>query len=74
MNLLGKAIQDMNIRRGKKDHANFVLILQSSGTGKSRVVDELAKYIFTIPLNLRPSKDIGTLLVLVWVKLKLKQF
>ncbi|KAB5587758.1 hypothetical protein CTheo_8800 [Ceratobasidium theobromae] len=59
VNLLGKAIQDMNIRRGKKDHANFVLIFQSSGTGKSRVVDELAKYIFTIPLNLRPSKDIG---------------
>jgi hypothetical protein len=30
-------------------YANFVPIVQSSGMGKSRLVDETAKLIFTIP-------------------------
>ncbi|KAB5590064.1 hypothetical protein CTheo_6486 [Ceratobasidium theobromae] len=55
--LLKTAIQDMNVRRNNWGYANFVPIVQSSGTGKSRVVDELAKQIFTIPLNLHPSWD-----------------
>ncbi|KAB5592224.1 hypothetical protein CTheo_4321 [Ceratobasidium theobromae] len=57
VNLLTKAIHQMNIQRGSKAYANFVPIVQSSGTGKSRAADELAKLIFTIPLNLRPSED-----------------
>ncbi|KAB5592223.1 hypothetical protein CTheo_4320 [Ceratobasidium theobromae] len=47
----------MNIQRGSKAYANFIPIVQSSGTGKSRAADELAKLIFTIPLNLRPPED-----------------
>lgn len=34
-------------------YANMLPIIQSSGTGKSRMVDELAKCAFTIPFNLQ---------------------
>ncbi|KAF8627900.1 hypothetical protein AX14_011296, partial [Amanita brunnescens Koide BX004] len=34
-------------------YAKQVAIIQSSGTGKSRMVHELSKLIFTIPFNLR---------------------
>ncbi|KAG6808839.1 hypothetical protein H0H92_002626 [Tricholoma furcatifolium] len=34
-------------------HANVVTIVQSSGMGKSRLLDELSKTHFVIPLNLR---------------------
>jgi hypothetical protein len=37
-------------------YMNMIAIVQSSGTGKSRLVHELAKKIFTIPLNLRNPK------------------
>ena len=43
----------MNLDRGMKLYANFVPIIQSSGMGKSRLVDETAKLIFTIPFCLR---------------------
>ncbi|KAG6377825.1 hypothetical protein JVT61DRAFT_14603 [Boletus reticuloceps] len=33
--------------------ANSVALIQSSGTGKSRMVDEMAKLVFTIPFNVR---------------------
>ena len=32
-------------------------IMQSSGSGKSRLIDEIAKHIFTIPINLRSLAD-----------------
>ena len=32
-------------------------IVQSSGSGKSRLVDEMAKSIFTIPFNIRARQD-----------------
>jgi hypothetical protein len=32
-------------------------LIQSSGMGKSRCVDELAKSVFTIPFNLREATD-----------------
>jgi hypothetical protein len=32
-------------------------IIQSSGSGKSRLVDEVARHIFTIPFNLRPKSE-----------------
>lgn len=38
-------------RGGHYSHYN--VILQSSGTGKSRTVDEMAKLVFTLPFNLR---------------------
>lgn len=34
-------------------YSHFNVILQSSGTGKSRTVDEMAKLVFTLPFNLR---------------------
>ncbi|GAB1528280.1 hypothetical protein RhiTH_011472 [Rhizoctonia solani] len=35
-------------------------IIQSSGTGKSRMVEEAAKHVFTIPINIREDLPIGT--------------
>jgi hypothetical protein len=35
----------------------FTSIVQSSGMGKSRLVDEAAKQIFTLPFNLRSPED-----------------
>lgn len=32
-------------------------IVQSSGSGKSRMVDEVAKHIFTIPFNIREAAE-----------------
>ncbi|KAN0088160.1 hypothetical protein V8E55_005217 [Tylopilus felleus] len=41
-------------------HPNCIPLIQSSGYGKSRLVDELAKLVFTIPLNIRnPEEDEG---------------
>ncbi|KIL68319.1 hypothetical protein M378DRAFT_158863 [Amanita muscaria Koide BX008] len=34
-------------------------ILQSSGMGKSRMIDELSKKHFVLPINIRPSSDTG---------------
>ena len=36
---------------------NILPIVQSSGMGKSRTVDELAKIVFTIPICLRKEQD-----------------
>ena len=37
-------------------YTNQISIIQSSGTGKSRTVDELAKKLFTFPFNLRQTE------------------
>jgi hypothetical protein len=42
-------------RRGP--YSNAVSIIQSSGTGKSRMVDELSRSVFTIPFNIRSSDE-----------------
>ncbi|THU95045.1 hypothetical protein K435DRAFT_839652 [Dendrothele bispora CBS 962.96] len=68
--VLLKNIQEMQARKvrtisegaRKKDptdygYLNHVALIQSSGSGKSRMVDELAKLIPTIPINLRSSRD-----------------
>jgi len=55
--LLSKAITEMNALSYGKSYANFAPIVQSSGTGKSRLVDQVAVSIFTIPFNLRLIKD-----------------
>ena len=39
-------------------YANQISIIQSSGTGKSRTVDELAKRLFSFPFNLREAPNI----------------
>ena len=38
-------------------YANMMTILQSSGTGKSRMVDQLALKVFTFPFNLRDPAE-----------------
>ncbi|KIL67871.1 hypothetical protein M378DRAFT_9131 [Amanita muscaria Koide BX008] len=40
-------------------YANYVAMVQSSGTGKSRTIDELSKTRFTIPLCLRVKGNTG---------------
>ncbi|KAG6894184.1 hypothetical protein C0992_007173 [Termitomyces sp. T32_za158] len=40
-------------------YAQVIPIVQSSGTGKSRMIDELSKELIVIPLNLRPHNNTG---------------
>jgi hypothetical protein len=46
----------MYLKEGRRLHANIV---NSSGTGKSRMVDEVAKKIITVPMCLRENGDRG---------------
>ena len=55
--LLTQALHEMNTTQPRQPYDNFVSIIQSSGTGKSRLVHETAKVIFTLPFNLRSEKD-----------------
>ena len=44
-------------RMPSQAYANMMTILQSSGTGKSRMVDQLAFQVFTFPFNLRDPAE-----------------
>jgi hypothetical protein len=55
--LFKAGLDEMNECRGDRLYANFVPIIQSSGMGKSRLVDETAKLIFTIPFCFRTDPD-----------------
>lgn len=44
----------------QSSYAHFLTIVQSSGMGKSRVLDELSKIQFIIPINLRRPHTYGT--------------
>ncbi|KAI6043507.1 hypothetical protein EDC04DRAFT_2955919 [Pisolithus marmoratus] len=46
-------LKNINDTRRGGIYSSFVEIVQSSGTGKSRMVHELASSVFTIPFNLR---------------------
>ncbi|QRV83604.1 hypothetical protein RhiJN_11620 [Ceratobasidium sp. AG-Ba] len=71
--LLRRTLDRMNSGRGDALYANYVPIVQSSGTGKSRAVDELAQQVFTLPFCLRQEysdtgypvadKDVGEILL-----------
>lgn len=39
------------------DYSNTVAMVQSSGTGKSRMADETARLVFTFPFNLRSDQE-----------------
>ncbi|PCH44720.1 hypothetical protein WOLCODRAFT_105540 [Wolfiporia cocos MD-104 SS10] len=45
---------------GTNAYANYVAVVQSSGTGKSRTIDEMSKKHFVIPMNLRRDGSSGT--------------
>lgn len=53
--MLLENVRRLNENRRPSPYRTSVLVLQSSGTGKSRTVDELAKDIFVIPLNIRKT-------------------
>lgn len=38
-------------------------IIQSSGMGKSRLLDEFSKHFFLIPINLRPAEEEGSFIL-----------
>jgi hypothetical protein len=44
-------------------YAHYVAVVQSSGMGKSRTVDELGKKHFSIPINLREANSTGMYIV-----------
>ncbi|KIM71731.1 hypothetical protein PILCRDRAFT_93735 [Piloderma croceum F 1598] len=50
-------LDHMNKDRSLKLYTNFLTIIQSLGMGKSRLVDETAKLIFTIPFCFRSESD-----------------
>lgn len=55
---LRDTIMHMNQERmPTQAYANMMSIIQSSGTGKSRLVDKLAEVVFTLPFNLRDPKE-----------------
>jgi hypothetical protein len=56
---LKETINDRNSHRGHRVYMNFLPIIQSSGMGKSRMVDELAKSVFTIPFILAANDTSG---------------
>ncbi|RDB20920.1 hypothetical protein Hypma_012066 [Hypsizygus marmoreus] len=61
--LFVEALHTMNNDVDRKVYDNFFPVIQSSGTGKSRMVDEAAKRIFTLPFSLRSEDDSsGTIL------------
>lgn len=47
----------MNRMNRATPYSNTVSIIQSSGTGKSRMVDQLGHLVFTIPINIRAESD-----------------
>ncbi|KAJ3922362.1 hypothetical protein F5877DRAFT_75376 [Lentinula edodes] len=50
-------LQNMDSSQSPGDYGNVAAIVQSSGYGKSRTVDEIAKQVFTIPMNVRNPID-----------------
>ena len=44
----------------KQPYARYTAIIQSSGMGKSRTIDEMAKHELIIPIVLRPANSTGT--------------
>jgi len=50
---LCEAVKDVFRENNAKRYCNSFSILQSSGTGKSRLVDEMAKSILTFPICVR---------------------
>lgn len=53
-----------NFSNGAEIYTNYLSIVQSSGMGKSRTVDELSKTHFIIPLCLRSADQQGLLITL----------
>ncbi|KAL4079270.1 hypothetical protein J3A83DRAFT_4368016 [Scleroderma citrinum] len=50
-------LKNINSMKRHAEYDSSVAIIQSSGAGKSRMVDEQAKLVFTIPFNLRDPEE-----------------
>ena len=50
-------LTNINAMSREGDYATAIALIQSSGTGKSRMVDEQANLVFTIPFNLRDPTE-----------------
>jgi hypothetical protein len=51
-------LMDKALKRDKGNYSTIGVIIQSSGYGKSRMVDQVARQVFTLPFNLRdPEED-----------------
>ncbi|KAJ3904671.1 hypothetical protein F5879DRAFT_1030106 [Lentinula edodes] len=50
-------LHNMDSSQSPESYGNVAAIVQSSGFGKSRTVDEIAKQVFTIPMNVRNPSD-----------------
>ena len=53
-------LQKINVMYEPEAYRNICAIVQSSGTGKSRMVDELAKLVYTLPINIRRTHGLCT--------------
>lgn len=51
-------------RSNEHFYANYLAVVQSSGMGKSRTVDEMSKRHFVIPMNLREADSTGQFIAL----------
>ena len=60
-NFLCKAIRDVFSPHNENRYSSSFSIIQSSGTGKSRLVDEMAKELFTFPICVRADDPPGQL-------------
>jgi hypothetical protein len=50
-------LDNINNLKREKPYSKSVTIIQSSGTGKSRMVREQSDLVFTLPFNLRPHHE-----------------
>ena len=55
--ILASGVQDMKKQANGAPYKYIMPMVQSSGTGKSRLAHEVAKIIFTIPSNIRSAED-----------------
>ncbi|KAF9220454.1 hypothetical protein BS17DRAFT_882413 [Gyrodon lividus] len=53
------ACQTRSQKTSPEHYAQYATIVQSSGTGKSRAIDEMSKSHFVIPINLRDQTTTG---------------
>jgi len=63
---LWKHIKEHYNLKNTRIYAHYAAIVQSSGMGKSRTVDELGKRHFVIPINLRGPNSTGILLLVLF--------
>lgn len=57
--VLRKTIEDL-LNKDRNSHARLTWIMNSDGTGKSRMVDELGKEIIMVPMCLREAESTGS--------------